>query len=127
MATWDEVQEAARAAFALDRDDAHEFALTMPIGLGRAQRVMVRRYDGLDTELVELRSAFAEAEDLDPRQVLDDNLHLAIGSVAQHGRYLVVVQKVALSHTTVEGILFYAIRVAQIADSLEARQGEDRF
>jgi hypothetical protein len=127
MTTWEEVQQAARAAFALDRDEAHEFAITMPIGLGRAQRVMVRRYDGMDTVLVELRSAFAEAEELDPQQALDDNLHLAIGSVAQHGRYLVVVQKVALVHTTVEGILFYAIRVAQIADSLEQRQGKDRF
>lgn len=127
MATWEEVQSAARAAYVLDRDDPHEFAVTLPVGGGRAQRVMVRRFDALDTVLCEMRSAFAEQDELSVQQVMDDNLNLALGAVAKHGRYYVVVQKVALAHTTVQGVLFYMARVARIADSLEERQGKDRF
>ena len=127
MATWEEVQRAARAAFVLDRDEAHEFAITLPVGGGRAQRVMVRRFDAMDTVLVEMRSAFAEEDEISPQQVLDDNLNLALGAVAKHVRYYVVVQKVALPYTTVEGVLFYMARIARVADGLEERQGKDRF
>ena len=127
MAEWEEVQSAARAAYVLDRDETHEFAVTLPVGGGRAQRVMVRRFDALDTVMVELRSAFAEQDELTPAQVLDDNLDLALGALARHGRYYVVVHKVALEHSTVRAVLFYMTRIARIADSLEEQQGQDRF
>jgi len=129
MASWNEVQLAARAAFVLDRDESNEFAVTVPLQSlgGRAQRVMVRHYEGLDTYMIEVRSAFAEAEDLDPTDVLQDSLGLPLGGIACHGRFLVLVHRVALPFASVDGVMFYITRVAQLADWLESRQGTDRF
>lgn len=126
MATWDEFVAAVRAEHALDRDEDDAFAVTLAIG-ERAQRVMVRRYEALGEELVEIRSAFTEARALGATALLEGNLTLPIGAVAQHGRFLVIVQKAVLRHTTVEGLQFLLTRVSMLADVLEQREGTDRF
>lgn len=126
MATWDELVAAVRAGWTPDRDDPD--ALTVTVAHGeRAQRVMIRRYEALGEELVEFRSAFTEARALGAGSLLESNLSLPLGAVAQHGRFLVIVQKAVLTHTTVEGLLFLLTRVSMLADVLEQREGTDRF
>ena len=88
---------------------------------------MVRHYTGLNEEMIEVRSAFAEAADFTPTDALDENLSLPLGAIAKHGRFLVLVHRVTLRHTTVEGVIFALTRVAYVADWLEARNGGDRF
>ncbi len=128
MATWPEVQRALREGFVLDDDRDHELALTLPVpGTDRAQRVMVRHYEALNDEFVELRSAFAEAATVDPAEALDDNLSLVVGAIARHGRYLVVVHRIALRPTAVQGVISAMSHVAGVADWLESRHGGDRF
>jgi len=94
---------------------------------GRAQRVMARRYLMADVEMVEFRSAFADARGLGAPDLLAANLTLPIGAVAQHGRFLVLVQKAVVTHTTVEGLLWQLTQVSLLADGLEEREGTDRF
>lgn len=126
MATWDELVTAIRAGWTPDRDD--DDALTVTVAHGpRAQRVMIRRYEALGEVLVEFRSAFTEARALGAASLLESNLTLPLGAVAQHGRFLVIVQKAVLTHTTVEGLLFLLTRVSMLADVLEQREGTDRF
>lgn len=126
MASWSEFQDAVRAAYPLDRDDPDALAVTLQHG-ARAQRVMVRHHTALDVELVEFRSAFSEAKALGSRDFLEGNLTLPIGAVAKHGRFLVVVQKTVLAHTSIEGLLFLLTQVSMLADALEQRDGTDRF
>lgn len=127
MATWNEVQQKIRGSFVLDQDLDHEFVLTLEITRERHQRVMVRHYEALDAELVEVRSAFAQGNEVPAEQILDENLTLPYGAIARHGRYLVVVQRVSLGTTTVEGVITAVTRVARVADWLESRHGGDRF
>lgn len=130
MATWQEVQERVRAEYTLDSDEKDELALTMhrrDENGARAQRVMVRRYEAWGEQLVEIRSAFAQAGDFDPEKLLSDTLQLPLGAIAQHGRFLVLVHKASLAHTSVDGVLFLLARVSMLADVLEERRGGDRF
>ena len=130
MAKWAEVQERVRVQFNLDRDDEHEFSLTTErhdVSGSRAQRVMVRHYTAWDNDMIEIRSAFAEASDLDAEAMLTDSLQLPLGAIALHGRFLVVVHKAVLEHVSIEGVLFLLTRISLLADVLEQRQGGDRF
>lgn len=126
MATWEAFVDAVRQQWSFDRDDPDAFAVTVAHG-DRAQRVMVRRYEALGETLVEFRSAFTEARALGAPSLLESNLTLPIGAVGQHGRFLVIVQKAVLTHTTVEGLVFLLTRVSMLADVLEQREGTDRF
>lgn len=130
MATWEDLKVHVRQSYALDVDEAHEFAVTVErtdSGTVRAQRVMVRHYEAWGDEMIELRSAFGEVGQYDAQSLLRDNLNLPLGAVAQHGQYLVLVHRTPLRHTTVEGLLFLLTRVSLLADVLEARGGGDRF
>lgn len=129
MATWSDVQREIRSTFVLDQDHEHEFAFTLPVrgNAARRQRVMVRHYSALNDEMVELRSAYAKAEEVDPSEALEENLSLPLGAIAKHGRFLVLVHRVALRHTSVEGVIAAANQIAQVADWLESRHGGDRF
>ena len=130
MPSWDDVTDHLRARFTLDRDEEHELVLTLHHHSHdqlRAQRVMVRHYENRSTELLEIRSAFAKASDVSVDDVLEQNLKLPIGAIAKHGDFLVLVHRVALKHTTLDGVSFYVTRLAEVADWLEERRGGDQF
>ena len=94
---------------------------------GEVQSEMVRHYTALEQEMLEFRSAYAQADEVTADEALDENLTLPLGAIARHGRYLVLVQRVTLTHTTVEGVIAALTHVANVADWLEARHGGDRF
>jgi hypothetical protein len=129
LATWAEVQEAVRTRFQLDSDESDEFALTLPRQSAgdREQRVMVRHYFGWEREMIELRSAFGELGEIDLEVVLREVLHLPIGGIALHGRFLVVVHRASLAELSIETVLFLVERVSHAADLLEEQRGDDRF
>ncbi len=88
---------------------------------------MVRHYTAWGVDLIELRSAFGEAGRFDPHKLLADSLQLPLGAIARHGRFLVLLHKVCLTHTSVDGVLFLLSRMSMLADVLEERSGADRF
>lgn len=142
MAQWSHVQQHARATFRLDRDEPHEFALTIP-GLPaiamrttststsaehpREQRVMVRHYSAWGREMIEFRSAFGELGETDPASMLMESLLLPLGAIALHGRFLVVLHRECLETLSVEEVMWLLLRVSLVADELEERRGTDRF
>jgi hypothetical protein len=132
MATWDELRARLRRDHSLDVDDPEEVAITFerkggPQG-ARQQRVMLRGYKAWGRQMIEVRSAFAEIDDAtDPWALLTSNLDTALGAVALHGRYLVLVQRACLDDVTVDGALFLILRLSLLADGLEASAGADRF
>lgn len=129
VAEWEAVQSSMRAMFQLDRDDPHEFALTIPrqAGSAREQRVMVRRYLAFGREMIEFRSAFGELADAVPEDLLRESLQLPLGTIALHGRFLVVVHRESLGGLSVEDVLFLLTHVSLVADELEESRGHDRF
>ncbi len=127
MGTWAAVQAAVRAAHTLDSDLEHEFSVTLQSPSGRAQRIMVRHSVAWGHSLLEFRSAFAQTGAFDPTALLEDNLQLPLGAIAQHGKFLVLVHKVVLDFTSVDGVLFLVGRISVLADLLEERTGTDRF
>ena len=127
MAAWPELRARLRRDFAIVGDEADELTITVEIHGKRAQRVMVHRYRWDDVDMIELRSAFGEEGEYDPAGLLADNLQIPLGAIAQHGRFLVLVQKTPLADITVDGVVFLATRVGLLADALEHRVGKDRF
>lgn len=130
MARWEEVRAWARQTFQLDRDEEHEFALTISRqqeGVIREQRVMVREYEAWGRPMIELRSAFGEIDDLDPKELLQESLHLPLGAVALHGRFLVIVHRECLEPLSLEELQYLLSRISLVADQLEERRGSDRF
>jgi hypothetical protein len=130
MASFDELRATLAATFALDSDDGDSFSLTLPLADGhteRAQRVVLQRYASWGQELLEVRSAFGEAQPGEADELLEQNLRLPIGAVALHGRYLVLVQRLPLEYVSFDAVLFVLTRVAEVADVLEERRGGDRF
>jgi hypothetical protein len=129
VATWAEVQAQVRRSFQLDRDDEDEFALTIARQAAdpREQRVMVRRYRAWEREMIEFRSAFGELGDSDPESLLRESLHLPLGGIALHGRFLVIVHRECIEPLSVESVLFLLTRISLVADELEEKRGDDRF
>lgn len=131
MAIWEDVQARLRRDHKLDVDDQDEIALTLERsdkGVSRQQRVMLRRYVAWARQMIEIRSAFGEIDNADPVSLLVENLNLPLGSIALHGRYLVLVDKACLDDLTVDGVTFLLTRVSLLADVLEQRLGRaDRF
>jgi hypothetical protein len=131
MALWEDVQARLRRDYRLDVDDQDELALTLErtdAGVVRQQRVMVRRYIAWGRQMIELRSAFGEIGATDPVSLLVENLSLPLGSIALHGRYLVLVEKACLDDLGLEGMMFLLTRLSLLADVLEQRLGHvDRF
>lgn len=128
MARWEDVRANIRRSFQLDRDDLDEFALTVPRNAGaREQRVMVRRYVHDGREMIEFRSAFGEITEADPVAMLRETLHLPLGAIALHGKFLVVIHREALAPLSVDGVIDLLTKVSLIADELEERLGSDRF
>jgi hypothetical protein len=124
---WDTIAARVRREFTLDVDSESELVLTLSRPNGRMQRVMVRHYRAWEEDFAEVRSAFGEASQFDPATLLTDSLQLPLGSIALHGRYAVLVHKVALQHMSEEGFLYVLSRLAVLADVLEERSGGDRF
>ena len=130
MATWAEVKAALGRQFSLDSEQADQLTLTLPLkdgGARRAQRVMVQHLTAWEQPILEFRSAFGEVRPGEADAWLAGNLDLPIGAVAQHGRYLVLVQRLPLAGCSVDGVVWTLGRVAELADVLEERRGGDRF
>jgi hypothetical protein len=129
LAEWEAVRAWARKSFQLDRDEPHEFALTIArqAGSARAQRVMVRSFEAWGRPMLELRSAFGEIDDLDPKALLADSLQLPLGAIALHGRFLVVVHRECLEPLSIEHIQYLLSRISLVADELEELRGSDKF
>ena len=130
MATWKEVRDRLRREFTLDTEAEDELSVTIERRQGeevRAQRVLFRSYNAWGQPMLEMRSAFGEVGDLDPNDALADNLQLPLGSIAHHGKYLVIVHKTPLADLEPDTVVFLANRLSLLADALEQRLGSDRF
>ncbi|HMV67366.1 MAG TPA: hypothetical protein PKA64_10980 [Myxococcota bacterium] len=128
MATWTEIQAHMRGRYRLHADDPEVLAMSWTYDDGRSQRIVVRRYEHLGHEMVELKSPFADFGGPDPIELLRENARLAFGAVALSGDVYIVVHNADARLLTVEAFDDLLARVARLADRLESRYGQsDRF
>ena len=66
MASWDDVREHMRKNFKLQQDELELVSMVWSYEDGRHQKILVRHFTAYDRELIELKSAFARVEDVEP-------------------------------------------------------------
>lgn len=128
MATWNEVQAHMRRTYRLHHDEPNAMAMTWAYTDGRTQRIVVRRYESGDVEMVELKSPFAEYGGPDPVELLRENTRLPIGAVGLASDTYILVHNTSLGPLSTGELDDLLARVARHADKLESRYGaKDQF
>ena len=109
MAAWSEIQSHMRRSYVLQRDEPNVMALTLAYTHGH--------------DMVEFKSPFARADDVDPSAMLRENSRLPFGAVAISGEVCIVIHNAMLAFMPVDEFDLLAGRVAAAADHLESRLG----
>ena len=123
MATWNEVQAHMRRSYRLHHDEPNVLAMTWAYTDGRTQRIIVRRYEAGEVEMLELKSPFAEYGAPDPVELLRENCRLPVGAVGLSSDTYILVHNAALEGLSLASLDDLLARVARHADKLEARYG----
>lgn len=119
MATWDDVREHMRKTYQLADDEEDMLSMVWSYDDGRSQKIIVRRYEAFERELVELKSAFGRRGDADFEAMLRKNAELPLATVGLTGDVYIVVYNALLAHLDFEDLDLYLSRVAAVADTLE--------
>ena len=85
MTTWSDIQTHMRERFTLEDDTDDMLSMVWSYDDGRTQKIIVRRFRAFDRDMVEFKSPFARATDVDPEQVLRENAALPLATVALSG------------------------------------------
>ncbi|MBW1880483.1 MAG: hypothetical protein JRJ84_19175, partial [Deltaproteobacteria bacterium] len=70
MATWDELREHMRKTYRLADDEDDMLSMVWSYDDGRSQKIIVRRYEAFERQLIELKSAFGRADDASAETML---------------------------------------------------------
>lgn len=128
MTTWSDVQKHMRSKYKLQDDHPDMMSMVWLYDDGRSQKIIVRRYDAADREMVEFKSAFAKKGDVDAETMLSDNSKLPLATVALSGDVYLVVYNALLDNLVLDDFDFCLSRVAAVADTLEEKYvRQDRF
>ena len=123
MTTWSELQAHMRRTYKLQTDEGDAMSMTWSYTDGRVQRVVVRRYEAGDLEMVELKSPFAELGGPDPLELLRENARLPVGAAGLSGDVYLLIHNVTLADLTTARLDDLLARVARYADRLVSRFG----
>ena len=128
MTTWSDVQKHMREKFKLQDDHPDMMSMVWSYDDGRSQKVILRRFEAADREMVEFKSAFATKGDVDAETMLQDNSKLPLATVALSGDVYLVVYNALLHTLVMDDLEFCLSRVAAVADTLEEKYvRQDRF
>lgn len=119
MASWNELREHMRKAYRLADDELDMVSMVWSYDDGRSQKIILRRYEAFERNLVELKSAFARRSDVEPEVLLRKNSELPLATVALAGDVYMVVYNALLDHLDFADLDLYLSRVAAVADTLE--------
>lgn len=131
MSNWAGLQAWARENYTLDNDEDEWFGLTVSYDSdGRSQKVIVSRFEYLEQDWAQIRSAICEENEMSPKLALKKNAELgAIGGIGLlDGRYYLF-QSVPLDDLSEDEFTVPLNAVAAVADTLEGSHsgGDDDF
>ena len=127
MTTWADIQEHMRRTYPLQEDEPEVMRFVWTYEDDRSQKVTVRRFMAFEREMVEVKSAFAPRESVDPTIVLEENSKLPLATIALSGNVYLVVYNALMQSLTLEDLDFLLIRVAGVADTLEEKYVKTDF
>ena len=123
MTSWSDVQKHMRAKYKLQDDQPDMMSMVWSYDDGRSQKIIVRRFEAAEREMVEFKSAFARKDDVDAETMLADNSKLPLATVALSGDVYLAVYNALLDHLDLGDFDFCLSRVAAVADTLEEKYG----
>lgn len=128
MANWSDIQHHMRNTYRLQQDEPSVLAMTWSYDDGRTQKIVVRRFESSDGDMVEFKSPFARLGGPDPVEMLRENARLPFGAVALSADVFLVVHNAVLAPLDLDGFDALLGRVAGLADKLEKKHGlQDAF
>lgn len=119
--TWSEIQRHMRESYRLAEDTPEMMSMVWTYEDGRSQKILVRRYQAFDREMVEFKSPFARKDEIDPHVLLADSAKLPLATVALSGDTYLAVYNALLDTLTLADLEFMLARVADVADGLEEK------
>ena len=125
MPTWTDIQSHMRKRYRLQRDEPSVLSMVWSYEDGRAQSVVVRRFESSGRTMIEIKSPFARQGGPDPDELLRVNARLPFGAIALSGDVYLVVHNADVASVTLEGFDDLLARVAGLADRLEARHAAE--
>ena len=124
MASWTDIQAHMRSTYRLQMDEPKVIAMTWAYEDGRTQKIVVRRFEDNERDMVEFKSPFARQGQVDPVELLRENSRLPFGAVALAGEVFLVVHNALLDEMPVTDFEFLVGRVAAAADHLERQHAD---
>jgi hypothetical protein len=121
VSNWADLQKHMRHNYRPQDDEADMMSMIWSYESGRQQKILIRRFSAAGQEMVEFKSAFARLGDVEPLDMLRDNVKLPLATVALSGNVFLVVYNVLLSTLSIEAFDFVLSRVAAVADTLEEK------
>ena len=127
MATWNDIQAHMRKAYPLQEDEPEVMRVVLTYEDDRSQKVTVRQFESFGRAMVEIKSAFALRESVDPTLVLEENSKLPLATIALSGNVYLVVYNALMDSLTTDDLDFLLLRVAGVADTLEEKYVQTDF
>ena len=118
---WPEFQRHMRESYKLAEDTPNMMSMVWTYEDGRSQKIVVRRFQAFDRDMLEFKSAFARRDEIEPEVLLADNSRLPLATVALSGDVYLVVYNAPADALTVDTFEFVLSRVADVADTLEEK------
>ena len=128
MPAWSEIVQYATDNYPIDVLDDDTFRVTWKYENGRAQAIIVHRFDALGREWVDFSSACCEYEQLDAKEALSMNRGFAVGALALNDEIYVFRHSAQLDTMDLEEFEIPLQVVAKTADEIEEQfAGQDVF
>ena len=128
LQTWTEIQNHFRAKYTLENDKPTMFSMTWMYDDGRTQKVILRKFNAFDREMLEIKSPFAEKDQIASEVLMRQNSELPLATTALSGDVYLVVYNMLIGGRTSDDLELIVGRVAAIADALEQKHVQtDQF
>lgn len=121
MSNWVDLQKHMRKNYRPHDDEGDMMSMIWSYESGRQQKILIRSFSAAGHDMIEFKSAFARLGDVEPLEMLRDNVKLPLATVALSGNVYLVVYNVLLSTLSLEAFDFVLSRVAAVADTLEEK------
>lgn len=119
MLSWTQLQEYTRKKYTLEDDQPSMMSMTWVYEDGRKQKIVIRKFEAFGREMIEFKSPFARADEVEPVAMLRKNSELPLATIALSGDVYLAVYNLLLEHLHLDDFDLVVSRVAAVADTLE--------
>jgi hypothetical protein len=119
MPSWTQLQEYTRKKYTLEDDKSSMMSMVWVYEDGRKQKIVIRKYEAFGRDMVEFKSPFARADQVEAEAMVRKNSELPLATIALSGDVYLAVYNMLLEHLHLDDFDLVVSRVAAVADTLE--------